>query len=345
MAVTRGGTLSNATRTVTGTDASITHTVDANTTLLVISVFFEAGETVSGTPQWSLGGGENFTLIDATTSSGSNNDMACATYGLVSPTSGAGTVTITVSSNDNSISTATNYIGTNTSATMSENASLLQEDVNDSATNTTVFSSAGTAGNCLYAAGCFKGDDGTGVTVPTGFFEIFDAESGGGSSNADIAAYVCDELDGAPSACTWTWAASDENAGHYIEVFKPLHTSSGTPSITKPTSSGSSKIIKKASGTPSITKPTSSGSAFIWPRVYLNTTETKTGADEMTVTAANAAGTSITFTDPSGGKTGSLKLGVENALDLLGWIDVTVNSAGGGITVPLAFDHLAMGHQ
>lgn len=65
------------------------------------------------------------------------------------------------------------------------------------------------------------------------------------------------------------------------------------------------------------------------PRVWLNTTETKTGATEMTVTAWNTAGTSITFTDPSGAPTGSLKLGVENTTDgTIGWIDVTVNTAG-----------------
>jgi len=63
------------------------------------------------------------------------------------------------------------------------------------------------------------------------------------------------------------------------------------------------------------------------PRVYLNTTETKSGATEMTVTDYNTAGTSITFTDPSGAPTGSLKLGVENTRDqTIGWIDVTVTA-------------------
>ena len=63
------------------------------------------------------------------------------------------------------------------------------------------------------------------------------------------------------------------------------------------------------------------------PRVWLNTTETKTGADEMTVVTFNAAGTSLTFDDPAGGKTGSLKLGVENTENGdIGWIDVTVNA-------------------
>ncbi len=312
-AVSRGGTLSSATRTVTGTSANISHTVDANTTLLIISVFFEAGESVSGTPQWSLGGGENFTLIDATTSSGSNNDMACATYGLVNPTAGAGTITITVTSNDNSISTATNYLNTETTSVAAA-TNLLAEDVNDTASNTTVFSSAGNAGNALYAAGGFKGDDGAGVTVPTNFFEIFDAASGT-SANADIAAYVCDQLDGAPDSCTWTWAVTDENAGHYIEIVK------GDTDI-----SASLATIELA---------TYPAQVWLTPRVYLNTTETKTGADEMEVTSANAAGTSITFTDPSGGQTGSLKLGVENQQNsAIAWIAVTVNAGAVGLIEP-----------
>jgi hypothetical protein len=163
-----------------------------------------------------LGGGENLTLVDATTSSGNPNDMALATYALVNPTAGAGTVTVTHTSNDNAITTAVNYIGTETSSVAAA-TNFLEEDVNDAITNTTVFASAGTAGNCLYAAGCFKGGDGSGITVPTGFFELFDGASGA-SATADISGYACDELDGAPSACTWTWAATDENAGHYLEI-------------------------------------------------------------------------------------------------------------------------------
>ena len=221
MTITRGGTLSSDVRTITGTDGDISHTVDVGTTLLVVSIFFEAAETVTSAPTWSLGG--TLTLVDATTSSSNAADMAMATYALANPTAGAGTVTIAVSSNDNSISTATNYLGTNVSATMTDNIVLIAEDVNDSTTNTTVFSSAGDSGNTLYAAGGFKGDDGTGVTVPTSFFEIFDAESGGGSANADIAAYVCDFIGGAAAACTWTWAATDENSGHYLQILQVPH--------------------------------------------------------------------------------------------------------------------------
>ena len=50
----------------------------------------------------------------------------------------------------------------------------------------------------------------------------------------------------------------------------------------------------------------------LFPRVYLNTTQTLAGATRMVVTAANGGGTSITFDDPIGAPTGSLWLGVEN---------------------------------
>ena len=139
MAITRGNTRSSNWRTVSGTDASVTHTVDANTTLLVITTMYEAGETVSGTPQWSLGGGENFTLVDETTRGGSNNDTCLSTFALANPTAGAGTVTVTHSSNDNFITTATNYLNTLVSGTMSNNIFLLEEDVNDRPTNSIVF--------------------------------------------------------------------------------------------------------------------------------------------------------------------------------------------------------------
>jgi len=181
-----------------------------------MTTMFEAGESVSGTPRWDASGGANLTLVDATFPSGSNNDMALETWAIVNPIAGSSQITVAHSSNDNMITTAVNYAGTVTSSVAAA-IQFLEEDVNNAATNTTVFASAGTAGNCLYATGSFKGGDGNGITVPTDFFEIHDVTSGG-SANADISGYVCDELDGAPSACTWTWAATDENAGHYLEI-------------------------------------------------------------------------------------------------------------------------------
>ena len=71
------------------------------------------------------------------------------------------------------------------------------------------------------------------------------------------------------------------------------------------------------------------GNAFIWPRVYLNSTETLTGATEMIVQSVAADGTSITFNDPVGSPTGSLFLGVENRSNGdVGWTPVIVSANG-----------------
>ncbi len=222
MAITRGNT-NSSTRSATGTDASVTLTVQAGATLLVVTTMFEAGETVTATPSWSGNGTpQDLTLVDATTSSGDNADVALATYALENPTAETtGTITVTHSSNDNAISVATEYFGTNASATMTENIALLQEDVNDTGTGTTVFASAGESGNCLYGAAVGKGGDGTPASNGTSFNENFDGASGG-SGSADISGYVCDLLDAAPEALTITWtfggAGTDENAGHYLEI-------------------------------------------------------------------------------------------------------------------------------
>jgi len=77
------------------------------------------------------------------------------------------------------------------------------------------------------------------------------------------------------------------------------------------------------------------------PNVYLNTSETLTGATEMTVTSYNLAGTSITFDDPAGAPTGSVSLGVQNmANGAVGWISVTVNT--GDTTINATHDALTL---
>jgi len=113
-------------------------------------------------------------------------------------------------------------------------------------------------------------------------------------------------------------------------VVKQIQLASGTPSLDPITAVGIAiKEALSASGTPSIASPTAVGVVNLAPKVWLNTTQTISGATEMTVTAWNLAGTSITFTDPSGPPIGSLYLGVENRNlgggdSNTGWIAVTV---------------------
>lgn len=214
MAVTRGATVSNFTRTAVGTDASISHTVNSGTTLLVVSVFLRADITVTAGPTWNTT--ETMTIIDQTTSSGNGNDMHVYSYGLVNPTATTDTVSITVDSDNAAISVAVNYIGTET-ASVAAATNFLAEDVNDGGTSSSVFSSAGSAGNCLYLAGDAFGQDMSPASNTASFTELFDAATGP-SSSQDIAGYVADLLNNAPQAVTINWSVTDENAAHYIEI-------------------------------------------------------------------------------------------------------------------------------
>lgn len=80
------------------------------------------------------------------------------------------------------------------------------------------------------------------------------------------------------------------------------------------------------------------------PRVYLNTSQTLTGATELTVTSYAVDGTSVTFDDAAGAPTGSLFLGVQNTRNAqVGWIAVTVT--GGDTNVSASVDALALTEQ
>ena len=215
MAVSRLTTIGSTSFSSTDTDLSISHTVDAGTTLLVVSITLFSGEDSSVAPQWSLGGGEDLTLVtDVDASSGTHT----WTYALVNPTAGAGTITITVTSSVCGISTAINYDGTVTTS-VANAIQLLEEDNNGSpdGNDEQVFASAGTSGNALYAAGGFRGGDGSPVSLSGSFTAVFN-DNTGSNSTSDLSYYVAELLDGAPSALTVTFAASDENAGHLLEI-------------------------------------------------------------------------------------------------------------------------------
>lgn len=114
-------------------------------------------------------------------------------------------------------------------------------------------------------------------------------------------------------------------AGVVTQTLKP----SGAISLLEIEASGISTIPSKANGTPSIEEVIASGVSILAPKVYLNTTQTLSGATELPVTAYNLAGTSITFNDPIGAPIGALFLGVENRNNGgVGWIAVTVNAVG-----------------
>jgi hypothetical protein len=192
-------------------------TVDADTTLLVISTMYEAAESVTTVPTWKPVGGDQVSTLVHEARIGTNaGDMAVATYAIVNPDAETANIQCVHSSNDNGIIVATCYKGT-IATSVADAIKSGSEDVNNSATDTTTLSSRGSAGSGLYAAGGFKGGDGSGITTPTNWSEIYDGASGG-SSNSDISGYIIDDVDGAPSGVTWTWASSDENSSHLLEI-------------------------------------------------------------------------------------------------------------------------------
>lgn len=130
--------------------------------------------------------------------------------------------------------------------------------------------------------------------------------------------------DGAPSI-------SNVIAAGIAEV---INTADGAASISNITAAGLGVLERIANGGPSVSKATAAGNSFIWPKVYLNTTETLSGATEMSVVSVETDGTGITFNDDAGAPTGSLFLGVENRVNGdVGWIPVTVAAAIGPIVL------------
>jgi len=71
-------------------------------------------------------------------------------------------------------------------------------------------------------------------------------------------------------------------------VSEILRTATGSPSISPITAEGDGSVTgagpdSSADGSPSIAPITAAGNSFIWPKVYLNTSETLIGATEMTI--------------------------------------------------------------
>ena len=211
--ITRGATVSTCTHTSGATACNITHTVDSGTTILIVYIGIEGNESVSGTPQWSLGGGENLTLIRKFGASSNAADAIGYFYGLISPTAGAGTVTIAITDTADPIYTAAvNYIGTTGSAVF------LSEDINDNNTTTSVHASAGNSGNALVFGGHFQGNDGNPTSNATSFVEVIENTTGG-TAGSDFAFYWADILNASgATAITVTWSALDENTSAYIEL-------------------------------------------------------------------------------------------------------------------------------
>lgn len=215
MAISWGATVSIGSSSATGTARSFAHTVDASTEVLLLSIHHEAGTTITVAPAWEPtgGGSETLSLVAQSTPSGSNNDVTCWLYRLDSPTIDSGNVTFTHDSNDNYGAVAWNSL-------VGLTINKLAEDVNDAASNTSVFSSAGAAGATAIGLGTFKGGDGDTVSDDATFDTYLANTASGANANSDIAFFVAPKIGGLPTAVTFTWNASDENAAQYFEFIE-----------------------------------------------------------------------------------------------------------------------------
>ncbi len=218
MSITRGNT-SLFYRSDLNDDFSVSHTVAAGTTLLLVATgFWSSAESPPTTVQWSLGGGETLTYIGEATST-VDNDAEVYLYGLVNPTPGAGTVTVTADNNNPCGATiAADYIGTD-ETDVATAAPLIDTTINTSPTSTCVLSSGGSAGNGRFVAATGRGADTDPVSNDQSWNELQEGDTGGGSNSSDYSYYAADELnDSGASAVTITFSSADENAGIYAEI-------------------------------------------------------------------------------------------------------------------------------
>jgi len=233
VAISRGATISQTKITAATSSGDISHTVDTETTLLIVYIGLEAGEDVSGTPQWSLGGGENLTLIHETTASGSNNDCRSFFFGLINPTAGAGTVTINFTSNVNPGWTcAVNYLNT-VSTSVAAATNFLDDDVNDTGTSQFRYTtSLGTISNALVCGGHAQGQDTSPMAPNQAFTEVFDTTTGP-SNSADFGVWFGELFSELPSGLTVNMSATDENCSIIIELVAIFVPATQNPALTR----------------------------------------------------------------------------------------------------------------
>jgi hypothetical protein len=204
MAITRGATYtSQNTATDSESDLSFTHTVDTGTTLLLVFIGSRQDEVVSAVT-WDVGGAaESLSLVQSRTGA-NTGDHFTACYAYTNPTAKTATMTVTLSGVPFSHVHALNYLGTNTSATMSENVSEANYIINLDPQPTSTITSAGTSGNTLVAFGSFRGGDGTPVSNDELFVELQEGTTGAATSS-DATFYLADKIGAAPSGITINW--------------------------------------------------------------------------------------------------------------------------------------------
>jgi len=233
MAVSRVGSASflgeSDTPSATGT---LSHTVPSGATLLVVSAAMTMNRAFDGAtlPTWN---GADMTLIRNSASGAGAGDVEISTWGIVSPVATTANVVVTWTNSGQPFwVSAVNYDGTVVSSVAAA-TNFLTEDINTAATATGVHASGGTAGNALILVGAGVGDDMIPASNASSYIEVIENNTGGGAGNAsDLACYIADLVDSAPSAITVTWGVTDENNSHHLEIVAAAAPAAGANLLT-----------------------------------------------------------------------------------------------------------------
>jgi len=218
MAITEVGTRTIATvaAATPGSTNNQTHTTTSNTDLLLALVSMEGNEQVTLSLNEVQFNSVDLTQIHDTGATGSNGDVRIYIYGIVSP--GAATATAKTSIQGNGSPLATVWLNINGVVTTSVAAATnyISEDVNTTASSTSVLTSGGSAGNGLLAYGVAQGNDMNPSSFDSGFTEVIEGVTA--ATTSDFAYNVASHFSGAPSGTTITWNTSDENTAVLIEL-------------------------------------------------------------------------------------------------------------------------------
>lgn len=222
MTVTAVGTNFSAVHSVSGTRyLDPTGTVPSGASLLLCTVVWNNHGQAAPSVTWDPSGvAESMTSIVATTLDGDSSDTAVAVYGVVSPTAKTANIRVDFGSGATApcaIAIGHSYSGSDTTD-LATATNVVGSATNKAASTTTVITSGGSAGNHLVFCGGGSGDDMVPASNAESWTEISDSvNSGGGAgNNQDCSLYIAEKA--AAAGITVTWGASDENAGHIIEL-------------------------------------------------------------------------------------------------------------------------------
>lgn len=221
MAITRGATVTTGVDSATPIIATLAHTVNASTTLLVVTFHCEGDLGISSV-NWNTT--EAMTEISSVVTSSAGGDCRVYAFGRVNPTVTAANVTWTVSgAGDNLAVVCVNYLGTETASVAAATNAIDSENNGDAAATTVAMSGATTLGATLVAAGTFYGGDGNPSSDTGASFNTVREGETGTSTTTDTCYYYGDLIDGGTGGTVspvinWTGTASDECVGVFFEI-------------------------------------------------------------------------------------------------------------------------------